>query len=811
MTETFESSSGTGSRYEPLGAAEITDHDESRVRFAAGPTIVEVAALAPDLFRIGMFPEGNPPDYESPAINKTGWEPVKASMQDSGGVVEVSTPAATARILLDPFRISFTDAAGRVFASDDEDLGMGLVRMPEENVVSLPTGNPVRLYKKREEGERYFACGQRTGGLEKTGSRQDFWNNDPPMGHNDDHNNMYASTPFTLVINHGFAWGLFFDNTHRVGFDLAKEDAGRALFEAQGGDLVYYVFCGPEPGDVVGRYTELTGRIPMPPKWSLGHQQCRYSYMSEEEVRDVAGAFREKDIPCDVIHFDIDYMDGYRVFTWDTENFPDPEKLISDLKELGFHSVTIVDPGVKVDENYEVYTGGRDRDLYCKTDGGNEYRNAVWPGICAFPDFTNPATREWWGDNHRGLLDAGVAGIWCDMNEPALFIPKNSTMPETVVHPGGPGGRARYHAEVHNTYGSLMARATREALLRQRPNERPFVITRSGYSGMQRHALQWTGDNSSWWDHIWMSMPQLMNMGLSGVPWTGVDVGGHFGDANGELLARFIEFGVFQPFCRNHSADGTARQEPWAFGEPCESVYRKMVKLRMRLLPYLYTLFEESHRTGAPIMRPLLFEYPKDTTTYTVNDEFLLGDALLVAPITRRGVEHRHVYLPEGYWFNYWTGEQFDGPAHTLAHAPLGEPPVYLKANKAIPFGPEMNYAGEKPTDPLTFLLHPAVGAGESTLYEDAGNGFDYRNGGYARRTVSCEASEEKIIMRTGNREGSWRPDREEMLIELRGLRAPGEVMVEGESVGWRYDDETRTLTISLPEKESSSTVEVFL
>ena len=809
MTDTFDALPQTGVNYEPLGTAELTDHDANRARFNVGSTIVEVTALAPDLFRVGMFPEGRPPDYDTPAIDKKEWEPIEVSMRDSTRKIEISTSAATAHVSLDPFRVSFENSSGRTFAADDVELGMGLVRLPEEDVFSAPLGNPVRLYKKREEGDRYFACGQRTGGLEKTGSHQLFWNVDPPMGHTDDHNNLYTSTPFTLVMNHGFSWGLFFDNTHRVEFDLAKEDAEKARFEARGGNLVYYVFCGSEPRDVVGSYTELTGRIPMPPMWSLGHQQSRWSYMSEKEIWDLANTFRKRDIPCDVIHFDIDYMDGFRVFTWDPENFPKPGKLMSDLHSLGFHSVTIVDPGVKTDENYGVYTEGRDRGFYCKTNERAEYHNVVWPGVCAFPDFTNLKVREWWGDNHKKLLDDGVSGIWCDMNEPSLFIPDQSTMPGDVVHPGG--GEARYHAQLHNTYGSLMVQAVREGLLRHRPYERPFVISRSGYSGLQRHAMQWTGDNSSWWDHLWMSMPQLMNMGLSGVAWAGVDIGGFFGDSNGELLARFSEFGVFQPFCRNHSAKGTISQEPWSFGEPYESVYRNMVKLRMRLLPYLYTVFEESHRTGAPIVRPLLFEYPGDTTTYTTDDEFLVGNAMLVAPISKPGIEHRHVYLPEGCWFHYWTGERFDGPAHILAHAPLGEPAIYVKANAAIPLGPEMNHTGEKPTDPLTLSLYPVAGAGETSLYEDAGNGFAYLDDEYARRSVTCAASEDGVTVRIGARAGSFIPERQDILLEIHCVHAPVSVRVHGEEANYVYNEEARRLIVSLRESPAEIPVEVLL
>jgi alpha-glucosidase len=810
MAETFEKRPRTGGAYAPLGTGELIDHDDRGLRVSAGSTSVEVAALAPDLFRVGMFPAGGPPRYDSEAIAKEDWEQVEVSMQETDEELTLSTTQATARISLNPLRIGFADATGREFALDDAELGMGAVETPGADVFSEPFGSPVRLYKRRERGERYFGCGERTSGLEKTGSHQVFYNVDPPLGHTASFNNLYSSIPFTLSMVNGKAHGLFFDNTHRVEFDLALEDENRAYYGAEGGAIVYYVFCGPAPADVVGRYTELTGRTPMPPLWALGNQQCRYSYMNEEEVREIASGFRERDIPCDVIYLDIHYMDGYRVFTWNEDRFPDPQGLISDLSEQGFRVVTIVDPGVKVDENYSIYTEGRARDLYCKTRDGEEYHNAVWPGVCAFPDFTNPETREWWGGNQKILTDEGVAGIWCDMNEPALFVPAGATMPDNVVHPGGRTGEARWHAQIHNTYGSLMARAAREGLLALRPDERPFVITRAGYAGLQRHAMHWTGDNSSWWEHLWMSMPQLQNLGLSGVAWAGVDVGGFGGDTNGELLARWTEFGVFQPFCRNHTTLGTRHQEPWTFGEPYESVCREMIKLRQRLLPYLYTLFEECHRTGAPILRPLLFDYPEDETTYTADDEFLLGDALLVAPITRPGVEHRHVYLPEGTWFHYWSGERFDGPAHVLAHAPLGQPALYVKANKAIPMGPDASHTGEKPVDPLTLLFYPAQGTGESTIYEDAGDGFGYEQGEYARRNVSCETSEDRIAVRLGERGGSFVPERREVRVGLCGIAEAQGVLVDGEQRGLDLNEDG-TLIVSLGEEAGATTVEVIL
>ena len=290
----------------------------------------------------------------------------------------------------------------------------------------------------------------------------------------------------------GQAWGLFLDNPGRVEFDLAHDHAQRSWFGPFTGDFVYYIFCGPTPQDVLARYTDLTGHTPLPPLWSLGNGQSRFSYETEDEVRSIARAFRERDIPCDTLYLDIDTLDGYRVFTWNSDHFPDPEGLLAELRAMGFHAVSIVEAGVKVDENYPVYIDGRDRDLYCKTLQGTDYQDAVWPGVCVFPGFTNAQTRAWWGEQHRVLLDAGVAGVWSDMNEPALFMPLNSTMPPDVIHPGD--GTSHLHLQIHNIYGSLMVQAAREGLLRLRPEQRPFVISRSGYAGIQRHALLWTGD-----------------------------------------------------------------------------------------------------------------------------------------------------------------------------------------------------------------------------------------------------------------------------------------------------------------------------
>ncbi len=791
--------------YQALGTTGAIEKDASKVSLCADSATVEVTALAPDLFRVGLFAHGRPASYDSEAVIAREWESGPVTIAEGTGELTIATSVATAHLSLDPLRIGFTDVQGRAFALDDPELGMGSLSgdgleslVPLANAVGT-LGTPLRVYKQHMSGEWYFGCGERTGGLNKTGSRQIFWNTDPPPGHTALLNSLYVSIPFTLVIENGIAWGLFLDNPGRVEFDLAYEHPQRAWFGTDVGDLVYYVFCGPTPQDVVARYTELTGRTPLAPLWSLGNGQSRFTYETAEEVRSIARTFRERDIPCDTLYFDIETLDGYRVFTWDRVNFPDPEGLLAELREMGFHVVAIVDAGVKVDVNFPVYREGRERDLYCKSSRGSDYENAVWPGVCVFPDFTNSEVRRWWGDKHQPLLDAGISGIWSDMNEPALFVPVHSTLPSDVIHPGD--GKARLHVQVHNAYGSLMVQAAREGLLRLRPEHRPFIISRAGYAGIQSHALVWTGDNASTWEDLAMSLPQLLNLGLSGVGWAGVDIGGFYGNANGELLARWSEFGIFQPFCRNHSEKQTRHQEPWLFGEVYESVCRDMLKMRQRLLPYLYTLFDECNRTGTPILRPLFWIAPEDTETYAQDDEVLCGNALLVAPITRPGIEYRHVYLPAGTWFHFWTGECFTGPLHILAHAPLGKPAFYVRANTVLPLWPDMSYVEQTAPDPLTLLLYPLAGVGSATLYEDAGDGYAHLDGVFARRTISCEVEAGDMRVSFSEREGTFTPNRQRVRLEVREVFAAPETVHAGdEVVSWHYYPDKHSIIVDMDE-----------
>jgi len=581
------------------------------------------------------------------------------------------------------------------------------------------------VLKKLEPSAHFYGLGDKTGFLDKRNYDYEMWNTDNPAPHVDCFKALYKSIPFFITLTDEHVYGIFLDNTFKSFFNMGQESEGYYRFGADGGNLDYYYIGGPSLAEVLQGYTYLTGTCPLPQKWTLGHHQSRWGYVTQEDVAEVAAAFRENDIPCDVIHFDIDYMQDYKVFTWNMERYHhDPEAFLGRLSQEGFKAVVINDPGVKVEEGYGIYDEGIRKGYFARTPEGEVYTNAVWPGEAVFPDFGNPAVRTWWGDNQQFLLDKGVRGIWNDMNEPASF---KGPLPEDVVFTDE--DREAAYREMHNVYGHLMAKAAYEGL-KKLDGRRPFVITRACYAGSQKYATAWTGDNTSLWAHLQMAIPQLCNLGLSGMPFVGTDVGGFGADATPELMARWVQVGCFSPLFRNHSAAGTRRQEPWQFGQQVMEIYRKYVKLRYRWIPYLYDLFYEEERTGAPIMRPLVFHYEKDDTAKTCNDEFMLGSRILVAPVVNQGMRKRMVYLPEGAWYDYWSHEKLTGPVWFVRDAPLDCCPIYVKAGTILPVMEEQSYVGEKTLDTLYLEVYPGEGLSYDH-YLDNGEDFDYRQGKY--------------------------------------------------------------------------------
>ena len=772
----------------------------NQITLGSSQALVSITALASDLVRVRMTP-GAPfgPDY-SYAVIKTDWPELRVEFSGSGNARVVRTPELEVRLQFAPFRISFYDRSGHLIAKDADRLGMAW------------DGARVHCWKWMPSDEQYFGLGEKSGQLEKRGHAYVMWNTDA-YGWGNSTDPLYESVPFFIGLRGGRAYGLFFDNTWRSSFDMGVEAPDQYSFGAEGGELNYYFFYGPDPKKVIQRYTELVGRMPLPARWAIGYHQSRYSYYPESCVRFIADNFRQRQIPCDALFLDIDYMDGYRVFTWDKSRFPDPPRLLADLRKQGFKVVTIIDPGIKVDPNYRAYAQGVAEGNFVKKPDGQLYIGKVWPGDSAFPDFTSEKVRAWWGSLYKGLIDDGVAGFWNDMNEPSIFDVPSKTMDLDAIFDDH--GLHSPHAKIHNVYGMLMSEATRAGTLELRPNERPLVITRATYAGGQRYAAVWTGDNSSLWEHLRLSLPELMTMGLSGLTFAGADIGGFALSPSAELYTRWLEAGVFYPYCRTHTEKGSRNQEPWSFGNRMEEINRRAVELRYRLMPYLYDAFHEAAESGLPVMRALLLDYPDDPQAVGQNYEFLFGDDLLVAPVVKSDEREWDVYLPRGVWYDFWTDQRYTGPRHVNVEAPLDRVPVFVRGGAIIPTQQVVEYTDQAPVDPLTFEIYPA---GNSTreYYEDDGLSFDYQRGVVLREQVSSGERDDTVALHLSAREGSYTPPARSLMFKVHAVRTrPRKVEINGRAPqaypsiaamtgaleGWVYDELAMTVSIKLQDR----------
>jgi alpha-glucosidase len=703
--------SKTGVAYISIGSLRKLEQTDRTYLLQGDNASVALQFLTDTLFRFKLTRGTGAVDLAhsrviEPAAREAAAE---VSVRETDAGWEFRTAALIVHAQKAPFTLRVTDLQGNVI-SEDEEIGYGW------------TQDHTIFTAKKAQDENFYGFGEKTGHLNKKGSLQSMWNTDVYAPHVPEIVELYQSIPFFISTKGETVYGLFLDNPGKTEFDMTDNDGYK--ISCRSGDLEYYFLSGASMKDIVGQYTFLTGRMPIPPKWAIGYHQSRYSYETDLEVRELAANFRAKEIPCDVIYLDIHYMDEYRVFTWHPTRFPQPEKLLTDLRQDGFRVVPIVDPGVKKDPKYFVYREGVTHEHFCKYLEGETYIAPVWPGDSAFPDFTNTQTQEWWGAKHEGYVKAGIEGIWNDMNEPAIFN-ETKTMDVHVMH--GNDGQPKTHGELHNHYGLLMSKATYEGLKNQMDGKRPFVLTRAGYSGIQKYAAVWTGDNRSFWEHLQMSIPMILNMGLSGIAFAGADVGGFAHHSNGELLARWTQAGAFLPYFRNHSAIGFVRQEPWSYGETYEAVVKKYIEMRYVFLPHLYTLFREASVSGLPVVRPLVLEYPQDAKTHNLGDQFLFGDSILIAPVTQPDTDYRAVYLPAGTWIDYHTGEVLEGGRAVLAQAPLDVLPMYVKAGAIFATGNVIQHAGEQ--QDITFQVY--AGNGSYEFYEDDAVTFAYETGAY--------------------------------------------------------------------------------
>ncbi|MBR9920569.1 MAG: DUF4968 domain-containing protein [Bacteroidetes bacterium] len=765
------------------------------------------------VFRIRYKARGEwQPDFSyaiDPGYSPKG--PKTCQLEEKEDYLEIITEELRCRIMRNRLKVHFYNAAGKSLVKDKKGY--------RAYSTILSGMSDVSVEKKLDKSTSYFGLGDKSGPLKLNGRKYENWNTDA-FAYGNDTDPLYKSIPFTVGHKKGRWFGLFFDNSYRSWFDFGKGKSGRFRFGAGGGEINYYFFSGNDSQDVAKTYARLTGKPELPAMWMLGFHQCRWSYYPESRVMEVAEEFRKRKIPCDAIYLDIDYMDGYRCFTWNDMLFPDPKGMIHRLEDKGFRTVVMIDPGLKVDPTYKVYTEGLEKDYFCRRTDGELMMGPVWPDNCVFPDFTKPEVRRWWGGLYRELYEEhGVHGFWNDMNEPAVFKVNHKTFPDAVRHEYD--GHPTDHRKGHNIYGQQMVRATQDGLKRIKPDNRPLVITRATYAGGQRFSFGWTGDNIASWEHLKLASTQCQRMSLSGFSLIGSDIGGFVDVPDPELMVRWTQLGAFHPFFRIHSmgnnVDGAAGtdadaikeeekvnrldQEPWSFGKEAEAGIRSAIEFRYQLLPYLYTLCHKLSQDGSPVMRSLVLENPDDPRYKDWEEAFFSGEQLLVFPICQPGVRDMALPLPSGEWYDYHTGEKVKLKKGYILHsAEADKLPVFARAGAIIPNYPVRQSTLDSQAEKLILHAFYAKEAAISELFEDEGDGYKYQKNGYLLRAFRQEGNGESWMLRQ-EREGNYQEPYEKTALILHGLPfKPQAVEVDGKSISFKYSKEG-VLTCEIPGK----------
>lgn len=695
---------------------------------------------------------------------------VELDQADDQVQLEIASQHLKVQIQQDPFRLTFTDAQGEVLNQDDPSFGISWL------------GQEVTNYKTLSQDEVFLGMGEKGGGLNRRGASYDNWNSDA-FGFNNDTDPLYVSTPFFIGVRKGKPYGIFLDNTFKSHFNFGASNNDRfSYFSAEAGDLNYYFIQGDTVLEVIQQYAQLTGTSQLPPKWSLGFQQCRYSYYPDHEVYNIADTFREKQIPADVIYLDIHYMKDYMAFTFDGERFPDPKALIEKLESQGFKVVVILDPGIATKPGYGTYERGLEEDVFVKYPDGSPYEASVWPGNSHFTDFTSEKGRDWWTKELKFYTDLGLEGFWNDMNEPACWGQDIPNMIEFDYD-----GQQVSHKKARNVYGFQMVRATFEGAQKQLKNKRPFALTRSGFSGVQRYSAVWTGDNVAGDDHMLLGVRLVNSLGMAGVPVAGYDVGGFVDESSPALFARWLAVATFAPFFRVHSMVNVRDSEPWAYGEEVEEISRNYINLRYQLMPYLYSLFYEAHSLGNPINRSLAVDYYNDPDIYHGNaqNEFTLGQGLLVCPTTSTQ-EYAKIYLPEGEWYHFFTDERFEGKKHEVVETSMEDLPVFAKAGAIIPLQ-NVVQTTQEPSDGI-LRLHVYFGEVQSQqlYYEDDGSSYDFNEGDFYKRILQFDGNAQQL--RISPKQGAFESEFKKLKIYLHGFKSES-YEINGNSVNYQVED----------------------
>jgi alpha-glucosidase len=780
--------------------------------------VLQIVALREDVLRVRQSLDGELPEDASWAVPQTiRQQSINVTREESAEADGFRTKVLRVRIDRKALLLSITDLQGNVLQED----------APGWPAESHGTG--FRIFKRMPMDEHYFGLGDKAGPLDRREQSFRLWNTDA-FRFQESTDPIYKSIPFFMSERGGRYLGVFLDNTWSTNFDFGRGERNLYSMGAEGGPLDYYVFYGPDPKQVVRTYAWLTGLPPLPPLWSLGFQQSRYSYESETRVREIASRLRADKIPSDVLYLDIDFQKENRPFTVNSERFPHFRQMLSDLKGQNFRVVVITDLHIAdlPDAGYAPYDTGISGDHFVRNPDGSIYVGTVWPGPSVFPDFTRWQTRAWWGTLYKDFYSEGVSGFWNDMNEPSIFHTPLLTMPGDVVHridEQGFRSRTATHLEIHNVYGMENSRATYEGLLKLNPDLRPFVLTRASYAGGQRYAATWTGDNTSSWNHLRLTTAMLLNLGLSGFGLCGADVGGFIGTPRPELLTLWTELATFQPIDRNHTNKGSGDKEVWVHGPEQEAIRRRYIEERYRLMPYLYTTVEELTRTGLPVVRPLFLEFPDATADshpldLDAGNEFLFGADILVAPPPYpEQPDSYELRLPAGLWYDYWTGEKIQAapagknpfPGSLSVQPKLATLPVYVREGSILPLQPLTQSTEETPSGPLTLRIYPGRDC-HGSLYQDDGKTFGYTHGEFLRVEYTCQVTSTGISFHRGQRVGSFLPWWNQLHLEIYGWDAPNAaVTLKGNSdaPSTAVEPAKHIVTVDLPDDAQSADLEI--
>ncbi|MBO9672104.1 MAG: DUF4968 domain-containing protein [Sphingobacteriaceae bacterium] len=717
-----------------VGNVTATQIGKQKVSITTATAHIEITVYSANMIRVRMDKQKLKPDFSYAVVGTPA--ATKTTISQTSKQLSILTDSLQVMVFKKPFSVAFYTIDGQIINQDDQSLSTEWVN------------ESVTTYKTLQENERFVGLGEKTGNLDRSGMGYTNWNTDA-FGYSASQDPIYSTIPFYMGIHHGLNYGIFMDNTYQSDFNFGASNNRFSSFGARGGEMNYYFIYHKRMQDIITSYTTLTGRMKLPPIWSLGYQQNRYSYYPQAEVFRIAETLREKKIPADGITLDIHHMDKYKVFTWDKDYFPDPKAMTDKLKAMGLKLTVIVDPGVKTEQGYDTYDKGLKAGVFAKYPDGTNYTAKVWPGWCHFPDFTKPATRSWWGEELKKYAQDGVSGLWNDMNEIATWGQKT---PDNVVFDFE--GRKASHLEAHNVYALEMVRASYDGA-REAFNKRPFILTRAGYAGLQRYSAIWTGDNRSEDSHMLLGVRLLCSLGLSGVPFTGMDVGGFTGNASAPLFARWMQIGAFNPYFRNHTSLNTKSAEPWTFGEEVLEISRNYISLRYKLLPYLYAGFFEASTTGNPLMRSLAIDYTFDSNIYNekFQNQYLFGAAFLVAPFAGSD-KFGTVYFPEGTWYDLYTGKVQQGKQEKIIELSLQKLPVYVKESSIIPMQSLVQYTAQKPTDTLSVHIYNGNKVKQFVYYEDDGESYDYEKGMFYKRTITFDPLRQ--VIEFGDTAGSF-------------------------------------------------------